>query len=607
MNKGVTFFVVLWAAVASLMMDCSREEYDLEQIESGGVQGVNEILAKTVSKPWRGQEFVPGKQGGTWNEVMSTEPKSFNLLLSERDSPTAAVVGAMHDYLVDYDTSKRDWEPRIVSFEIQVDEAADTLTVLYTLRDDLYWSYYDKPEKIPVTSDDVVFWYNEICGDKQFNSSSYNGQFLVMSDGTEAHIDIEKIDDKRFAFHFPRIVAEPLLSSNMHFGPRFIYEKAKQEKGVQGVLDLFSVAIDPKEIPSMGEWFLVEYVPSQRLRYRRNPNYWKRDSAGQSIPYIEERIVQIVPNESTKLLLFKEGKLDDYVLRPEDVDELVGKPNSDYTVFNSEGSLTAPFWTFNQNPKQRSPAKYGWFTQKEFRQAMSCLLNRQRIIDQVYRGLAAEKLDFFPEPNPFYNERLLSPYVYDPQRALSLLASIGIKPDTQGIMRDGDGKRIDFDLTIRSDSSINTDIASIIRDELSKVGIKVNIRVLDFQKLVDLLKTFEWDTMLIGLSGSQIFPTQGSNVWPSDGNLHMWYPNQETPATEWEARVDYLYNEGAYTSDKVKAQRIWDEFQSIIIEQVPVVNLLRPRGFWALWNRWDFSNVYYDNVRGAETQHVFIK
>ena len=598
---------------------CARvEECTLAEWESLEVAGLDEMLNQTQSKPWQGEAYVPGPAGGVWNSGVTEEPKTFNLLVAERDASSAAIVSSMHDYLVDYDVVRHEWKPRAAFPEIDVDEEAGTLSVIYTLRDDLYWSFYGSDAKVPVTSDDVVFWYNEIQGDPAFHSSSYNGQFILLEDGEEAHVDIEKIDDKRFAFHFPRIVANPLLTTNMNFGPRFIYEKAKEEGGVQGVLDLFSIASDPKEIPSMGRWFLTEYVPGLRLVFRRNPGYWEKDSTGYSYPYTDENIVQILPDTNTQFLVFKEGRLEGYTARPEDLDELITgqnrnnsrgarKDTGDYTVFNAEGSLGASLWSFNQNPRNKDSPWYEWFTQKRFRQAMSCILNRDRIVSQVYRGLADPKLDFFPPPNPFYNQDIQLQYTYNPQRALELLASIGMKRDSAGVMRDSGGRAVEFDLSIPSDVSIHSDTASIVADEASKIGIKINIRPTDFQKLVEqLTATCDWASIFIGL-GTNFWPTQGSNVWPSNGNLHLWYPLQKQPATDWEARVDYIYNEGSFTADPEKAQVIWDEYQRILLEECPVIYLLRQRTFFAIQNRWDFSNFYFDNLNGAETDYLFLK
>jgi peptide/nickel transport system substrate-binding protein len=357
----------------------------------------------------------------------------------------------------------------------------------------------------------------------------------------------------------------------------------------------------------MGPWFLTEYIPGQRLVYKRNPDYWKKDSAGVGVSYPEENIVQILPDQNTQFLVFKEGKLEGYSSRPEDLNELTQKENPDYTVFNADCSISAQLWSFNQNPRNNGSPQYEWFTQKEFRQAMSCLLNRDRIIAQAHRGLAEPKTDFFPPPNPYYNENIKLRYLYDPQRAIELLASIGIRRDNRGVMRDEKERQIEFDLSIPSDITVTADTASIIRDEMDKVGIKVNIRATDFQKLVEQLSaTYDWQSIIIGL-GSNFFPIQGSNVWPSTGNLHLWHPLQEKPSTDWEARIDYLYNEGKYTIDREKAQVIWDEYQQLILEQCPVVYLLRPRTFFALRNRWDLSNFYYDNLNGVETSQIFLR
>jgi peptide/nickel transport system substrate-binding protein len=605
---------IVWAVLLAALFSCSgKDEISGEEADALGSadslsrQGLNELLAKTVSKPYRGEEFAAGTVGGTWYSSITNDPKTFNILVAERDSQSADIIQGTQDYLVDYDPVKREWKPRIVSFEILTDEAAGTLTVIYTLREDLYWSYYNSDRKVPVTSDDVVFWYNEISGDPAFNSSAYPQQFVTLEDGTEARVEIEKIDSRRFAFRFPRIVAEPLLATNMDFGPSHIYKAAKDSGGVEGVLNLFSIDTDPKTIPSMGQWFITEYTAGQRMVFKRNPGYWNKDGAGVSIPYPGERIIRILPDENTQKLLFQQGELEAYSLRPEDLDEIINKENASYTVFNAEGGFNAMFWSFNQNPLNRDSAFYEWFTKKEFRQAMSCILNRDRLNSQVYRGLAEPKYDFFPAINPFYNAGITLKYRYGLERAEELLASAGMKRDAGGIMRDDKGRAVEFDLSISGNVTVTEDTASIIMDEASKIGIKVNIRVVDFQKLIEqLTSTYDWQTVIIAL-GTASFPSQGSNVWPSGGNLHLWYPLQETPATGWEERIDYLYNEGCYTIDKQKAEAIWNEYQEILLEQCPVIYLMRQRSFLALQNRWDMSNVYYDNLNIFTSENIFLK
>ncbi len=587
----------LWAA------GTADEEMSEGEAMSEREKARAEILAKTTERHGC-QEFALGTVGGTWLTSINNDPKSFNTMLA-RDGDTGAVVGVLFDYLADYDPCTREFLPNLASFEVVADEAADTLTVIYTLRDDLYWTTLADPDtRVKVTSDDIVFWYNEIEGDQELQQPGYAGQFIEMADGSEARIEVQKIDDLTVAFHYPRIVANPILSTNMEFGPRYVYEPAKQEGGTEGVLNLFSIDTDPATIPSIGGYYIAEYEPGVRVVAVRNPHYWKKDEAGVSLPYIERAVYQIVPDRNTEFLLFKEGNKDAYSVRPEDLDELLDAEDPDYTVYNGGATLGSSFVSFNQNPDTMDPLVYSWFSQTEFRQAMSSVLNRDRIASQVYRGLAEPALHFFARANPYFDESIRQRFDYDPDRARALLAEIGIRPNAEGLMEDADGNHVEFNIHVGASNNVAVDIMNIFADELKQIGITGNVRPIDFQKLVEMLtSTYDWHVATASL-GSNYWPEGGSNVWQSKGNFHLWHPLQEEPYTEWEARVDHLYNEGRFTIDKEKAKAIYDEYQQLLLDQAPMIYVVYPLSFLAVRDKW--ANVFYDTLNGLDSTYLYL-
>lgn len=591
-----------------MFISCHKQEdLTLEQIDELIKNLDSQLIENTISRPYKNQKYENGLAGGVWNDTILSDPKTFNQLIAERDGASSELINNTVDYLLDYDPVERQWKGRMADYEIETDVEKDILTVHFTIRDDAFWSYYGKEELIPVTSDDFGFWYDEIEGDPECHSGGYPSQFMVKADGTTAHIDFVKIDDKHFDFVFPRIIADPLLTTNMNCCPSFVYRPAKEKDGVEGIKNLFSVDCDPKTIPSCGMFHITEYIPARRIVLTKNPYYWEKDENGLSVPYYTKKIFQIVGDQNTDFLLFNQGKTEVYTPRPEDVNELVYNQKNGYSVYNAEGSMGASMWSFNQNPVNKDSGFYYWFTKKEFRQAMSCVLNRDRIISQTYRGLASPKYDFFPEVNPYYNPDISLEYKYNLDRAESLLKKAGFIRKEDGYFYDDKNRKVEFDLTIPSSTTVYNDIAQILVDEASKIGITITIRQTDFQKIVEMItSTYDWQSVFIAL-GANLFPTQGSNVWPSTGNLHLWYPLQEKPATEWEERADYLYNEGKYTLDETAAKKIWDEYQKIFLEQCPVIYLMRSRSFLAISNKWDLSNVYYDNLNGAVLEHVFLR
>lgn len=592
---------LIWAlALIGSAMGCGpNDEIELEDVRAFRD---NPALQGTVYKPG-GRPWEIGTPGGTWISSINNDPKTFNTL-NARDGDTGTVVGLLYEYLVDYDPYTKEFKPNLAEFQIEADEAAGTLAVVFTLRDDLYWTLpgQTREEGVKVTSDDVVFWYDEVEGDRELQQPGYAGRFVDMPDGTQKPITIEKLDDRRFRFVFPRIIANPILNANMSFGPRHIFEPVKRQRGAAAMLDIQSIDTDPRQLPSIGAFHIVEYTPGVRVVAQRNPNYWRKDSAGNPLPYLERLIFKVIPNKDTEFLVFKQNEKDSYNARPEDLSELLSRPDAEYTVYNGGRSLGSAFVAFNQNPKTMDPVVFSWMSRRRFRQALSSLLNRERIAQTVYRGLAVPAHHFFAVANPMFDPNIKLPYTYDPQRALRLLQEEGFQ-QRDGVMYDPENRPVVFDIIVGVENNLGVDMMNIFADELKQVGIEGRVKPIAFQKLVEMLiNTYDWHVATASL-GSNYWPESGSNVWQSSGNFHLWHPLQESPATEWERRLDELYNLGRFTLDPKKRKEIYDEFQRLILEEVPLTYIVHPLSFLAVYNRW--GNVVHDTLGGMDLTYVY--
>lgn len=603
-GRGIIIALVLMTLV---LLACNREEVALSDIAALRAESDNVLIANTIYKPGP-PKYETGKYGGTIDSYVDSGPKSFNTL-NARDGETAKITDHFYPSLFDYDPYKRAFVADYASFTIEYDEEKQKTYVIFTLRDDIFWTAKDGTKE-KITTDDVVFWYDEVEGDKATQNPGYPGQFIKNAQGEKERVLLEKIDELSAKFIIPAIIADPALSTNMSFGPRYLFEPAKKSGGVSAMLDLLSIDTNPETVPSAGKYMLSSYTPGQVVVLERNPDFWKKDSEGNRLPYIDSIRYRIIKSEDAALLSFQEGDLTSYGARPEDLDSLIekkteAKEEKSYEIYSRGTSLGSAFITFNQNPNTMPEYKNKWFKNKYFRQAMSSLIPRERLVEEVYRGLGEPAYHFFAKPNPFYDENISLEYRYSLENAKALLIKAGFQLNDESIFEDADGNILEFDFNLGVSNAVAEDIAQLFSEEGKKIGVIINVKPIDFQTLVEkLTKSYKWDAVMVAL-GSNFFPSSGSNVWQSSGNFHLWYPLQTTPATEWEARIDELYLKGISTIDTKERKIIYDEYQNILLDELPVIYLIHSESFVGYRNT--VQNLFFDNLEGSKLEFLYFK
>ena len=146
---------------------------------------------------------------------------------------------------------------------------------------------------------------------------------------------------------------------------------------------------------------------------------------------------------------------------------------------------------------------------------------------------------------------------------------------------DRNGNALEFDLSTNAGNQVRERLCSILKEDWTKLGIRVNYRPLEFTTLVEKLSTnFDWDAMVMGFTGG-VEPHNSSNLLRSSGNLHLWQPNQEHPATPWEAEIDRELDLGARELDLEKRKQHYWRIQEILHRELPLIQLVRQEQFVA--------------------------
>jgi len=499
-----------------------------------------------------------------------SDPKTFNSLIAV-DGTSGAATAPLFDGLVRLNPETTEQEPALAE---RWEYSADGTVCTFHLRHDVRWH-----DGQPFTAADVVFTFDAIFDERVPNSLKHT----LSVDGQR--IKVEAVDDYTVRLILPRPFAPLINSLGFEILPQHILGSSLKDGTF---VQQWGVDTPPEKLIGTGQYRMVRYVPAQFIEYQRNPDYWRKDDDGKALPYLEAETVLSVQNQDTVYLKFLSGQTDAHAPRPEEVADLRAKADQLKITVQETGLDTGSlFVSFNRNPRHykkdgKTDPQLSWFTDLHFLQAIAHAIDKQSMIVNCLSGLGKPAVAETSPENKLYSNPNLTDYAYDLDEARRLLKEGGyVDRDGDGIIEDAKGNPVEFALTTNSGNQVREKICSILKEDWTKLGMKVNYRPFDFPTLVEKLDSnYDWDAILIGFTGG-LEPNGGANMLRSSGNLHFWNPNQTEPATPWEAEIDRLLEEGSRELDVQKRRQFYWRIQQILHDELPMIQTVREIRFSA--------------------------
>lgn len=530
-----------------------------------------------------------------------SDPKTFNPALSN-ESPN--IFGYVGEGLIT-ENGKGEIEPALAESWVI---SPDKKTVTFTLKKDLKWS-----DGAPLTIDDVAFTFNEVY----FNEDIPTDTRDILKIGKDRKLPtVKKVDADRIEFTTPEPFAPFLRTLGISILPAHklrptIVQKDKSGKPL--FLSTWGLNTKPDDLVSNGMYMVDSYTAGERIVFKKNPYYWRKDTQGQQQPYIDRVVWQIVESTDTALVQFRSGGLDSFAVSP-DFFSLLKKEEQKggYKIYNGGPATGTTFVSFNLNEGERDgkplvdPIKSRWFNNVKFRQAIAYGINRQRMINNIYRGLGAPQDSPISVPSPYYlsREQGLPFYDYNPKKAKELFAAAGFKYNEQNKLVDDRDNPVRFTLITNSGNKIREALGTQIKQDLALIGVEVDFTPIAFSLLIDRIdNSLQWDSLLIGFTGG-IEPNDGANFWSVDGGSHIFNlkPQKGKPqltdrrVADWEKKIDELYIQAAQELDEGKRRQIYIETQKITQENLPCIYLVNPLSLSAVKNR--IQGIDYSPIGG---------
>lgn len=428
----------------------------------------------------------------------------------------------------------------------------DFKTAILYLRNGMKWS-----DGAPFTADDFLFWYEDIAMNEELNPVKLpewqaGGEMLKMAKLDDYTVQLEfaapypAIDIVLGkSYYYDQFFAPKHYLSKWHIDHNPDANKLAQEEGYDTWWQAFQfhAAFDQTQqdpnLPVIFPWALKSIDMSGNKVFERNPYYWKVDTEGNQLPYIDGQMRVIVKDAEVRVLklinqeLHNAGEnplpLKDYTLYKEN------EAKGNYTLMlfdNSRGSDAS--LAFNLTHKD--PVLREVFNDLRFRQAVSLAIDRAEINDVLYFGKAAMRQAVPPAMTSFYEEWMGEHYAeYDPDKANALLDEMGLKWDKDGKVRlRPDGKPLQLVLECTEEFA---PMSELVAEHWTRVGVKTDMKQLERMFFYERGPANERDVACWTFDGVSEF-----NIRAGGGRIRPAWGNPLDPAPLWQA---WLSSNGA--------------------------------------------------------------
>lgn len=456
------------------------------------------------------------------------------------DSASHEIAGWLYQPLLKFDKNLNIAGQLAQSWDI----SDDGLSISFHLRPGITWS-----DGQPFTSEDCAFTL-ALIQDKH-TQSAYKSDYTKV-------ISFETPNKHTFIVHYDEVYS-PALSTwaGLAIMPKHIFEHE----------DIMNTDLARHPKATLGAYVLKDWQAQQSITLQANPHYYDGKV------WIAERMTRIIPDSATQFLELTAGNIDEMGLTPIQYSRLFDSKPILKAHYDRYQYLQPVYTYLGFNLKRPL------FQDQRVREAIAYAIDRQELINGVLLGYG-EAIASPYKPGTSWVNKSLKPRPFDPNKAKRLLADAGWTDSDHNGYLDKAGKALSFNIITNNGNKQRADTAMIIQQRLKKVGIKVNIRVIEWSAFIEnFINKRQFDAVILGWS-----------LTPEPDQYNIWHSSQTGPRqfnflSYSNAKVDKALVEATRTFDQKQRKQWYDIMQQEIYNDVPMVFLYAPYSLPAVHKR----------------------